>query len=111
MTPQEAHEYMENEIRCIQRSKICDRDCAKCKLVKEDKPLIEAYGFAISALEKQIPKKPIYEDIGNVYGAMKRTCAKCGDVCLISEGAKPFEHYCRYCGQALDFNSNGSDTE
>ena len=67
--------------------------------------------IAISAIEKQIPKKPIYEDIGNVYGAIKRTCAKCGDVCLISEGAKPFEHYCRYCGQALDFNSNGSDTE
>ena len=67
--------------------------------------------LAISAIEKQIPKKPIYEDIGNVYGAIKRTCAKCGDVCLISEGAKPFEHYCRYCGQALDFNSNGSDTE
>lgn len=63
--------------------------------------------IAISALEKQIPKKPTYEEICNVYGARKRTCAKCGDVCLISEGAKPFEHYCRYCGQALDL----SDTE
>ena len=71
----------------------------------------EAIEIANSAIKKQIPKKPIYEDIGNVYGAIKRTCAKCGDVCLISEGAKPFEHYCRYCGQALDFNSNGSDTE
>ena len=62
---------------------------------------------AISALEKQIPKKPTYEEIGNVYGAIKRTCAKCGDVCLISEDAKPFEHYCRYCGQKIDW----SDTE
>ena len=63
--------------------------------------------IAISALEKQIPKKPTYEEIGNVYGAIKRTCAKCGDVCLISEDAKPFEHYCRYCGQKIDW----SDTE
>ena len=63
--------------------------------------------IAISAIEKQIPKKPTYEEIGNVYGALKRTCAKCGDVCLISEDAKPFEHYCRYCGQKIDW----SDTE
>ena len=41
--------------------------------------------IAISDIEKQIPKKPTYEEIGNVYGALKRTCAKCGDVCLISE--------------------------
>lgn len=59
--------------------------------------------IVISAIEKQIPKKPTYEEIGNVYGALKRTCAKCGDVCLISEDAKPFEHYCRYCGQAFDW--------
>ena len=63
--------------------------------------------IAISALEKQIPKKPTYEEIGNAYGALKRICAKCGDVCLISEHAKPFEHYCRYCGQKIDW----SDTE
>lgn len=62
--------------------------------------------IAISALEKQIPKKPTYEEIGNVYGALKRTCAKCGDVCLISEDAKPFEHYCRYCGQKIDWSDS-----
>ena len=67
----------------------------------------EAIEIANSAIKKQIPKKPTYEEICNVYGARKRTCAKCGDVCLISEGAKPFEHYCRYCGQALDLG----DTE
>lgn len=60
MTIKEALEYMENEIRCIQRSKWCDRDCAKCELVKEDEPLIEAYGIVIDTLEKQMPKKPIH---------------------------------------------------
>ena len=67
----------------------------------------EAIKIAISAIKKQMPKKSTYEEIGNIYGGSKRTCAKCGDVCLISVGAKPYEHYCRYCGQALDWN----DTE
>jgi hypothetical protein len=61
-----------------------------------------------NALEKQIPKRPTYEETGNVYGALKRTCAKCGDICFIGEDAKPFEHYCRYCGQKFD---DWSDTE
>lgn len=36
MTNETAHEYMENEIRCIQRASngICTRDCGKCDLVK-----------------------------------------------------------------------------
>ena len=58
------------------------------------------------ALEKQIPKQPKYEDVDNVYGAIKRTCTACGDVCMVSNGAKPYEHYCRQCGQALDWSEN-----
>ena len=67
----------------------------------------QAFETAIEALEKQIPKKPKYEDVDNIYGAIKRTCTACGDVCMVSKGAKPYEHYCRQCGQALDW----SDTE
>ena len=58
------------------------------------------------ALEKQIPKQPKYEDVDNVYGAIKRTCTACGDVCMVSNGAKSYEHYCRQCGQALDWSEN-----
>ena len=58
------------------------------------------------ALEKQIPKQPKYEDVDNVYGAIKRTCTACGDVCMVSKGAKPYEHYCRQCGQALDWSDD-----
>ncbi len=54
MTEQEAKEYMENEILCIRRAETCDRDCGKCELVKETELLIEAYGAAIKALERQI---------------------------------------------------------
>ena len=62
-----------------------------------------ALKLAISALEKQIQKQPKYEDVDNIYGAIKRTCTACGDVCMVSKGAKPYEHYCRQCGQALEW--------
>ena len=67
----------------------------------------ESESLINKALEKQIPKQPKYEDVDNIYGAIKRTCTACGDVCMVSKGAKPYEHYCRQCGQALDW----SDTE
>ena len=62
----------------------------------------------IVALEKQIPKKLKYEDVDNIYGAIKRTCTACGDVCMVSNGAKSYEHYCRQCGQALDWSDNNA---
>ena len=99
MTPNEAHEYTENEIRCIQRSKICDRDCAKCELVKEDKPLIEAYGVAVLAIEKQIPKKPI------PYFSDEYKCPICDSIVNLSSGYK--QPFCYQCGQKIDW----SDTE
>ena len=71
-------------------------------------PFNEARNKAIEALEKQIAKKPVYKDVGNVYGALQRKCSVCGDICMISEGAKPFERYCRYCGNKLE---DWSDTE
>ena len=75
---------------------------------RHDGKIVPAREIAIFALEKQILKKPIYEDVGNVYGALKRTCANCGDVCLVSKDAKPYERYCRFCGNLLD---DWSDTE
>ena len=74
-------------------------------ITKDD--IIECRKICHKALKKQIPKQPKYEDIDNIYGAIKRTCTACGDVCMVSKGAKPYEHYCRQCGQALDW----SDTE
>ena len=68
----------------------------------------DCYKLIREALEKQIPKKPKYEDVDNIYGAIKRTCTACGDVCMVSKGAKPYEHYCRQCGQALDWSDNNA---
>lgn len=54
MTIQKVHDLMENELRCIQWASTnrCDRECGKCPLVREDKDLIEAYGYVIKMLEK-----------------------------------------------------------
>lgn len=98
MTENKAKEYMEDEIRCIQRAIYCDRDCAKCELVKEEEPLLEAFGIAIQALEKQIPKKPIRNDLC--------TCLSCGtynEVIRKRRNTVAFDTvYCWHCGQAIE---------
>lgn len=87
MTAHKAKEYMENEIRCIQRASYCDRDCAKCELVKEEQPLLEAFGVAIQALEKMETKSRVIKE-GKYY------CCTCGRYAEKSG-------YCNFCGQSL----------
>ena len=60
--------------------------------------------IAISALEKQIPKKVNISLKGTTGWNTKCHCPNCHS--MVSHGK-----YCSNCGQALDFNSNGSDTE
>ena len=96
MTLEEAIDFILNKIQIDVR--FCsDEDIEKTEA---------ALKLAISALEKQMPKQPKYEDVDNVYGAIKRTCTACGDVCMVSNGAKSYEHYCRQCGQALDWGAD-----
>ena len=58
--------------------------------------------IAISALEKQIPKKVNISLKGTTDWNTKCHCPNCHS--MVSHGK-----YCSNCGQALDFNSNGSD--
>jgi hypothetical protein len=106
MDEKEALEYMENEIRCVQRSKWCDRDCFSCELVKEDKPLVEAYGVTISALEKQIPKKVKYlnrhGDGEDLWNKDYFNCPSCGRRLRNKQKDK----HCGRCGQALDWTDD-----
>ena len=121
MTPQEALKVLENEKECIQRqvNGNCDnkRDCVNCDLRLEDKEIILAYNTAISALEKQIPKKPTPHivkpveapiKIGNGRWQKGTTVYKCPNC---KEWVSKTYKHCHDCGQALDFNSNGSGTE
>lgn len=108
MTNEEASKVLKNEKECIQRqvNGNCDnkRDCANCDLRLEDKDIILAYNTAISALEKQIPKKVNISLKGTTDWNTKCHCPNCHS--MVSNGK-----YCSNCGQALDFNSDGSDTE
>ena len=83
----------------------------KCKH-PELKPLIietyheniKAFDIAISALEKQIPKKPTHE-------ATKIECCTCPDCKNVIDEFETFwgqkirvcVQFCKYCGQALDW--------
>ena len=62
------------------------------------------FDTAISDLEKQIPKKVNISLKGTTGWNTKCHCPNCHS--MVSHGK-----YCSNCGQALDFNSNGSDTE
>ncbi len=63
-----------------------------------DEPYKEAYGMAILALEKQIPKKTI---IINEKFSIKNGWNKCPN-CEVERGGSHFG-YCTECGQKLDW--------
>lgn len=65
-----------------------------------------ALELAISALEKQIPKKPKYEESGLTKYWL---CPVCGEVVLAHLGGIPLENeynhdHCGGCGQAIDWS-------
>lgn len=103
MTYEEAKEYMEKKNRCSMDYESCKKyeDCKGCPNDVDLDLLPEVMEMAIEALEKQIPKKPTFEDVGNAFGAILRTCGACGDSVLISAKAMEFENYCRRCGVKL----------
>ena len=73
-----------------------------CGMTEWWKEQIEIWKTAISALEKQIPKKVNISLKGTTGWNTKCHCPNCHS--MVSHGK-----YCSNCGQALDFNSNGSD--
>lgn len=73
--------------------------------------LREAVDKAISALEKQIPKKPIRIDKNKEFdGNWKKVCPLCGRMLIerITTSEKSYPRYYNYtghcwCGQAIDW--------
>lgn len=64
-------------------------------------PVISYAKLSIEALEKQIPKKAIYDSIYRVY------CCPCGSPCTFYGACRTFENktrFCPDCGQALDWS-------
>lgn len=92
MTPQEAINFIENEIQIDVR--FCsDEEVSKTKEVLE---------FAISALEKLIPKRAIMKG----FRPCEEICS-ISYICPVCKKHINIENYCYHCGQALDW----SDTE
>ena len=113
MTEQMAIEYMKNEVMCIEKASHCDRDCLKCELVKEERPLLESFATAIKALE-EIQQYRAIEIVNKVAEEYKQ------EVCEWKEDDKfswhlksPHEHlsivdaekilykYYPYCGKKI----------
>lgn len=73
----------------------------ECELEKgRQSDLFKALNLSIEALEKQIPKKVIFEDNGEVL-----LCPRCG-LDLMGSITEPDHdpYYCFECGQALDWS-------
>lgn len=75
--------------------------------ISEVDELLQLNKLICGALEKQIPKKPIYSDYGyNDFDELLPNCAKCPSCGReISYGTWNYEdsHHCE-CGQALDWD-------
>ena len=105
MTESEAKKYMLIEKECINRD--CDRDCANCDIVQDVEDLNNAYDVAINALEKQIPKKPIFDF--NSIDTLSRFHCTCGKIIWVHHDIGTMDNndapnYCSNCGIKLDWN-------
>lgn len=111
MTNEEAIAYLKGQRACI-----CSEDCNNpydfylCEqgFLCND---VEAINMAISALEKQIPKKPIRINKNKEFdGNWKKICPSCGSMLTerITTPERSFPRHYNYtqhcwCGQAIDW--------
>lgn len=80
------NEIIQALVCCIKSKSKEDCEALNCPCFKE------CHNIAISALEKQIPKKPV----------KTRSEIVC-PICNTLVGSSP---YCRYCGQAIDWSDS-----
>lgn len=77
------------------------KELKRMQLKTDDIKLNAAIYVAVSALEKQTPKKPIFQP--RVYfGFDGHTCPTCGQY-IKSKNDPILPKFCRDCGQALDW--------
>lgn len=90
--------FFEQEIRSLELAPKING----CEMTKDWKEQIEICKMSISALEKQIPKKP------NIHGYREgREINTISYTCPICNKHIGRENFCKHCGNAIDW----SDTE
>lgn len=84
-----------------------------------DYETMDAIGYAIYALEKQIPKKPVHDgcfdsegmwhEWNGINGRPYDLCPNCNTnlCCEMNYDNKP--KYCKHCGQKLDWSDKESE--
>lgn len=131
MTNQEAIKMLTAKAECLRRDAsgidvYCNSsNCINCEFCYEQGTIemqLKALTIAISALEKQIPKKPVmgYAFTEKIREVIKRTdperaesktecCPVCGSTLGVSQFVKAQtclrvgDSYCKRCGQAIDW--------
>ena len=84
------------------RESFCQRDDFDDVFLQD----IEACKMGIQALEKQMPKKVIWENAknGRIYAFCWACCPNCGNEVFDIEAENGNFKFCPDCGQALDWS-------
>lgn len=105
MIIEEVKKYLELRFKCGQVDyKFCENfgfDCNKCPYHHDDTFKLKAHEITIQAIEKQIPKKPIYEADGYADGYLVYDTWRCPNCDKAYEVDYDDYDYCPNCGQKL----------
>ena len=116
MTESKAKGFIQGKLDCMKKcgifnkeDNISDNDCDNCEYCYSQGNFDnqkEAFQIAINALEKQIPKKPIFDF--NSCDTLSRFHCACGkiicvhhDIGIMDNNDTP--NYCSNCGQKFDW--------
>lgn len=97
MTNERMIELLKAEHQCLNRNMTerCDRNCAECDLVQDDKELNEMYVHVINKMKKFVPKK-VFETAKYNFENGTGMCPSCGTPLQRKMG-----NYCTWCGQEV----------
>ena len=117
MTESEAKGFVQGKLDCMNKCGVFNREdikkkdlcdyCDYCYSQGNFGEQREAFQIAINALEKQIPKKPIFQF--NLSDTVSRFECKCGNIIKVRHDIgimdnKDAPNYCDNCGQKLDWS-------
>jgi len=103
MTKERMIELLKIEHECMRRGahNECDRDCAKCELVQDDRELDEMYTGVVALLKEQEAKTGKWIPVTNGRGGLE--CSICHDYApSYQNGTEYLSKYCPNCGAKME---------